>query len=485
MNRRRILGALGLAMAGGSLSVSPAFAARRPNIIHILADDLGYGDVHAFNPESKIPTPNLDRLAQAGMRFMDAHSGAAVCTPTRYGILTGRYGWRTPLKAGVANYHSNCLIEPGRMTAASLLRKHGYYTACVGKWHVGLEQAGTRVDYRRDIAFGPNQLGFDYAFYCEGTPGLKVNGDTVTEGGIDPAAATQEQLGGAWIENGTVLADGLRNWKQNEVGPTITDNAVAVIDRHAQQRPDQPLFLYLALSAVHNPVAPAAFCAGKSGIGAYGDFVCEVDWSVGEVLKALDRHGMTDDTLVIFTSDNGGVLRDLEKKGHRVNGMLRGGKADVFEGGHRVPFIVRWPNQTPADSVSEEVICLNDFLATCAALVGEELPAGAGEDSCNILPALLGKERTGPIREATVHHSLFGAFAIRQGPWKLILAPDSGGWSRPKPGTARGAPPVQLYNLEQDLGETTNVQDRHPEIVERLTALLKRYQSEGRSVRPP
>ncbi len=485
---RRLYPAIGLAMAGCSLPLSASIPANGskglPNIVYIIADDLGYGDVRAYNPESKIPSPNLDRLASEGMRFTDAHSGAAVCTPTRYGIMTGRYCWRTTLKAGVLNHTSRSLIEPGRMTVAALLSRHGYQTACLGKWHLGLEQSGTRLDYAKDITFGPNQLGFDHAFYSTGTPGLKINGLHVDEGGVDPAKASQEQLGGTWIENGRIQREYLRHWKQNDVGPTLTGKALDVIRRHAPNGTGKPLFMYLALSAVHNPVVPAGFCKGKSGIGDYGDFVCEVDWTVGKVLEALKENQMSDNTLVIFTSDNGAVLSGAEKAGHHVNSVFRGGKADIFEGGHRIPFIVRWPHRVARNSTSGEIICLTDLLATCAAIVGADLPANAGEDSYNILPAMFGRKLEQPIREATVHHSLFGAYAIRQGRWKLITSPDSGGWSPPKPQAAKGLPPVQLYDLEADIGEKVNVQDNYPEVVGRLTKLLDKYKSDGRSVPP-
>jgi arylsulfatase A-like enzyme len=491
MNKRDFIHTIGLAMACYPLTGHAAVAGKGPdklpNIIYILADDLGIGDVRAFNPGSKIPTPNIDGLAKEGRRFTDAHSGSAVCSPTRYGILTGRYCWRTELKAGVLTYSSNCLIDPDRMTVPSLLKSQGYETACIGKWHLGLERRGTKIDYRKGISFGPNQVGFDYAFYAECTPSLKVKGNHVFDGGIDPSGASPEQLGSAWIENGKVMPECLRNWKQNEVGPTITSKALEVIDRHVQSKTDKPLFMYLALSAVHNPVAPAEFCKGKSGIGEYGDFVCEVDWTVGEVLKSLAKNKMAENTLVIFTSDNGadkgGVKANLEKLGHQVSAIYRGCKADIFEGGHRIPFIARWPGKVKAGSSSDEVICLNDLLATCAALTGTKIPANSGEDSYNILPVLLGNKTQRPIREATVHHSLFGAFAIRQGQWKLILSPDSGGWSAPKPGTAKGLPPVQLYDLKNDIAEKTNLQDKHPEIVKQLTELLEKYKSEGRSTR--
>lgn len=485
---RSFFSAIGLVLAGCFLPLGASVVSKGskelPNIVYIIADDLGYGDIRAYNPESKIRTPNLDSLASQGIRFTDAHSGAAVCSPTRYGIMTGRYCWRTSLKAGVLNHTSHSLIEPGRMTVATLLKKHGYDTACLGKWHLGLEKPGVKLDFKQEISFGPNQLGFDYAFYSTGTPGLKINGREVDEGGIDPAKASQEQLGGTWIENGKALPEYLRRWKQNEVGPTLTQKAIAVIDHHVSSKASKPLFMYLALSAVHNPVAPAGFCKGESGIGDYGDFVCEVDWTVGKVLESLEKNDMADNTLVIFTSDNGAVLRGTEKLGHRVNSIFRGGKADIFEGGHRIPFIVRWPHKVVANSNSDQTICLTDFLATCAAMVGEDLPDDAGEDSYNILPAILGEKLEHPIREATVHHSLFGAYAIRQGRWKLITSPDSGGWSAPKANAAKGLPPVQLYDLDADIGEKVNLQDKHPEIVNRLTRLLEKYKSDGRSVPP-
>jgi arylsulfatase A-like enzyme len=464
-----------------------------PNIVYILADDLGYGDVHAFNARSKIATPNLDRLAGDGMRFTDAHSGSAVCTPTRYGILTGRYAWRTRLQQSVFGGYSPPLIDPGRITVASLLKRHGYRTACIGKWHLGLEWAtrphtefgdtvnpagdiGT-VDYRAPFRGGPTALGFDEFFGISGAldmpPFIFLNGDRCE--GVPTVRKT-------WLRTGPAEKD----FEAEEVMSTITTRAVAFLEAQAKARRRQPFFLYFPLTAPHTPIVPSREFQGKSRIGTYGDFVMEIDASVGAVMRALDRLALAQNTLMIFTSDNGcspaAELERLALIGHDPNGEWRGCKADVFEGGHRIPFIARWPGKVKPGSTCADTICLTDLLATCAAIVGERLPANAGEDSVNILPDLLGTAR-GPLREATVHHSIYGAFAIRQGPWKLALCPDSGGWSYPFPGRpdSNRLPRVQLYNLEKDPSESENLQAKDPDVVARLTALLQRYVREGRS----
>ncbi|MCH7909344.1 MAG: arylsulfatase [Candidatus Hydrogenedentes bacterium] len=472
----------------------------RPNIVYILADDLGYGDLSCLNENSKINTPHIDRLARAGMIFTDAHSGSALCTPTRYGILTGRYAWRTRLKRGVLWGYSRHLIEPDRMTVASLLSAGGYNTACIGKWHLGMDlptkdgkavgEGGlnvdrrgyiANVDWRGTIENGPLSIGFDY-FY-----GISASLD------MHPFIYIQNDrfVGECTTEKDFLSFDGNNNGPAHEdfeaidVLPEITRKTVQYIEAQSK---DRPFFVYMPLSAPHIPIVPSKEYQGRSSLGAYGDFVIQVDDAVGQVLNALDRKGFAEDTLVVFTADNGcapyiGVEAMIEK-GHYPSYVYRGYKSDIFEGGHRIPFIVRWPTKVDAGTKSDETICLTDLMATCASITGAKLPDNAGEDSYDILPALLGEPRNQPIREATVHHAGDGSFSIRQGKWKLALCPGSGGWSPPTQAEARkrNLPPLQLYDLEQDIAEKVNVYQEHPDVVKELSALLEKYKKEGRSV---
>lgn len=446
---------------------------------------MGWGDLGCYNGESKIPTPNMDRLASEGVRFTDAHSPSAVCTPTRYGVLTGRYSWRTRLKSGVLWGYSPALIQTERLTVASLLKQHGYATACVGKWHLGLGSAG-KTDYAQPLTPGPNDYGFDYFFGIPASldmdPYVYVENDRVVEAPtetVDKSGMRRRGGGGFWRAG--PIAPG---FKHIDVLPKITEEAVGFIDRHANDSPDQPFFLYFPLSAPHTPWLPTEEFAGKSKAGPYGDFTAQVDWTVGQVMDALKRHKLADNTLLVVTSDNGAhwLPGDIEQYEHRANGPWRGQKADIHEGGHRVPFVARWPGKITAGSTCDETICHVDLLATCATIVGAELPRGAGEDSVSILPALLDEEYRLPLREATVHHSASGMFAIRQGDWKLIEGRGSGGFTppriiKPKQGEPRG----QLYNLAKDPAERENLWQQRTEVVERLSALLERYRREGRS----
>ena len=462
----------------------------RPNIIYVLADDLGYGDVKCLNPEGKIATPNLDRLAAGGMICTDAHSSSSVCTPTRYGILTGRYNWRSALKNGVLGGLSQRLIEPGRMTVAALLKQHGYTTACVGKWHLGMDWPlkeggfatdypdGWKVDYTKPIQNGPNAVGFDYYFGI--TASLDMPPYTFIENDRVTAVPTVEKT---WIRQGPAAAD----FEAIDVLPTLTRKAVDyVTQRAAAAKAGTPFFLYLPLNAPHTPILPTAEWQGKSGLSPYGDFVMQVDATVGQLLRTLDEQGIAQNTLIIVTSDNGcspaAKMEEMIAKGHHPSGPFRGHKADIFDGGHRIPFLVRWPGRIKAGSTSDQLICLTDLMATCAEIVGAKLPDNAGEDSVSILPALL-DQADKPLREAVVHHSFNGSFSIRQGRWKLEFCPDSGGWSFPRPGSvaAQKLPPVQLYDLAGDIGEQANVQDQHPEVVAQLTKLLEKYVADGRS----
>ncbi len=469
----------------------------RPNIVYILADDLGIGDVRAYGLGGKIATPHLDRLAADGMMFLDAHSGSAVCTPTRYGILTGRYAWRTRLQSGVLWGFSMPLIEPGRMTVASLLRKHGYRTGCVGKWHLGLEwkqrdpsipridspqESWENYDILQPIRRGPLQAGFDEFFGISASldmyPHAYIRNDRVT---ASSTRIIDGSTGKAFWRRGPA-GDGFRHI---EVLDRLTAEATEFI---RQQTADTPFFLYFPLTAPHKPILPAPRFQGRSGLNEWGDFVMQVDWTVGQVMDAVSATGMADNTLFIVTSDNGATpgcgFALLRRMGHDPSGGYRGHKADIYEGGHRVPFLVRWPERVPAGRVCRSTICLTDLLATVAEILDVQLPADAGEDSVSLLPVL--KQPDGsPVRETVIHHSINGSFAVRRGRWKLCLCPGSGGWSAPRPGRTQGLPPVQLYDLQNDPKEQQNLQEDHPEIVRELTGVLEKAISRGRSTPGP
>ena len=487
------------------LLCNQAVCAPPPNIVFILCDDLGYGDVRCLNTDGKIATPHCDRLAAAGMVFTDAHSSSAVCTPTRYGILTGRYNWRSRLKSGVMGGMSPPLIEDGRLTVPAFLRQHGYTTAAIGKWHLGMNwplkpdaapfddkiekgEDGWRVDFAQPIAKGPNWAGFDTYFGIAASldmvPYTFIENDRVAVvPSVDKSFPTMAGRPGGNTRKGPAAAE----FEAVNVLPELTRKAVDTIGAHAvAAKEGKPFFLYLPLNAPHTPIAPTAEWQGRSGLNPYADFVMQVDATLGAVLDAIEKGGIAENTLVIFTSDNGcspeAKFDELLAKGHNPSHHFRGTKADVFEGGHRVPFIVRWPARVKAGQTSDQIICLTDLFATCAEILGEELPDTVAEDSVSILRALEGRAEK-PLREAIVHHSINGSFSIRQGNWKLELCADSGGWSAPRPGTkpAQNLPPVQLYDITADIGETRNVQAENPEVVGRLRALLEKYAADGRS----
>jgi len=478
---------LGLTMGRGLA------AERKPNVVYILADDLGYGDVQCLNPtRGKIRTPQLDRLASQGMRFTDAHSGASVCTPTRYGLLTGRYAWRTRLQAGVFDGLKNPpLIAPQRLTVGKLFQQHGYTTAALGKWHLGfdpkLPEGNTGPDKKQEKEPADGDDGKPPA----GTLGMPV-GTQILEGPVTRGfdyfwGCSNARTMSGLIENGRVI----ETIKPADMLPRLADRAVAyVTTQAAAARAGRPFFLYLPLTSPHTPILPSPEWQGKSGIGDYGDFVMQTDAVVGRVLEALETKGLAEHTLVIFTSDNGCApaagTPDLEKQGHFASAAFRGYKSDVWEGGHRVPFLVRWPGQVKAGSQSGALICHTDFMATAAEILGSPLPPDAAEDSVSFLPVLRGEERP-PLREAVVHHSINGQFAIRQGHWKLEFCPGSGGWGKPRDPAARteGLPGMQLYDLQADPAETNNRQAESPEITARLTALLTKYLADGRSTPGP
>ncbi|MBA7538955.1 N-acetylgalactosamine-6-O-sulfatase [subsurface metagenome] len=483
------LGIIYLVGAGSCSSGTHQKTDERPNIVYILADDLGYGDFSCMNEKSAWQTPHTDQLAKDGMIFTDAHSGSAVCTPTRYGILTGRYSWRSNLKSGVLWSWSPPLIEENRLTVGNLLQQHGYATACIGKWHLGLGwqravEDPDSADFSKPISGGPVELGFDYFYGI--TASLDIPPYVYIENNLSttmPMKFTESKDKYGWWRKGHTGDD----FVHEQVLPHLTAKAVEFIDKHVTEGKNQPFFLYFALPAPHTPILPTEEFRGKSGTNPYGDFVLQVDWTVGQIMQVLEKHELVKNTLFILTSDNGcspqAQYEELAEFGHNPSYHFRGHKADIYEGGHHIPFIIRWPGKIKPGTRSDEVICLTDLLATCADIVGDTLPDNVGEDSYSILPAMSGQTRDNTIREATVHHSINGSFAIRKGKWKLCMCPGSGGWSSPTPQEAQelDLPPVQLYNLETDIGEQDNVVDQYPGIVEELTKLLRDYIKNGRS----
>lgn len=500
-----ILSAIAL-WAPRNLQAQAGNAKARPNILLILADDLGYGDLGCYGA-TKVKTPHLDGLAREGMRFTDAHSPASVCTASRYNLMTGRYGWRTWAGHGTVWANDPLLIEETRPTVASLLRQAGYYTALIGKWHLGFGKPGTPgwddmlgPDFNAELRPGPLDVGFDYFYgmpavgqhpniFIENRRVVGLKADDPIRFINDPRPAyrvnyrdrPRTEPTNLQMASGTsaeyAFADGAL---------ILTSKAVAQLETAA--RP--PFFLYLAQRNIHSPIIPNARFKGTSEIGPYGDFIHELDWSVGEVLQALDRLGLTENTIVIFSSDNGGVdssgkrVDHPEIRGHPMNGPLRGKKTETYEGGHRVPLIVRWPGKIKAGVESRQLVALTDWLATFAEMVGRPLPEDAGEDSFSFLSVLVGGAATTPRRTQLVNDSTRGFFSIRDGAWKLILGQGGGGHYRKEtsePVVDSSEPPGQLYNLDDDIGESRNLYREHPEIVARLTAALDKIQRTGRS----
>ena len=464
----------GLLLSLGSMTVLSGCAQqpqeqKKPNIVFIFADDMGYGDVSAFNENSKIQTTNIDRIANEGVAFTDAHSSSSVSTPSRYSLLTGRYNWRSDLKSGVLMGYNKALIAPDRRTIASVLRDQGYQTACIGKWHLGwdwnnIEAGKDSVDFSKPITNGPTTRGFDY-FY-----GIIASLD------MAPYVYVENDMPTALPDRETVN-DGMKYWRK---GPTASD-----FD-HEQTLPN---FINRAVDYIpHTPILPIKEYQGKSGLNPYGDFVLMVDDMVGKVMKALKDAGVDDNTILVFSTDNGcspqAKFDELQEKGHYPSYIYRGHKADLFDGGHRIPCVVRWPAKIKPHTVNQTV-CLTDFFATFATIADYQLKDSEGEDSYNILPLLLNEKEGDVIREATVHHSINGDFTIRKGEWKLLLSPSSGGWSFPKPGTddevIETLPLIQLYNMKTDPAEKNNVYAEHPEVVKELKDLMIKYVKEGRS----
>ena len=474
--------------------VTAAMVQAAPNFVFILADDMGYGDVsHAGG---RIPTPSLDTLRAEGMRFTDAHTTSSVCTPTRYGILTGRYNWRSRLKRSVLFPPDRSIMNPDRTTIAGFLKDRGYRTCVVGKWHLGLNwhmlatpakaaagpTRGTcwNIDFSKPPQQGPLKLGF-------------------TEDFLFPASLDMAPY--VYLRNDRVTAIPIVSKGWNRQGPATPDFEArnCLIDFARESRSfiksaadsKSPFFLYLPLTSPHTPIVPSEKWRGKSPLGTYGDFVMETDWVVGEVMQELAEQKLTEDTLFLFTTDNGcspaAGIPKLISQGHKPNGDWRGHKADIYEGGHRVPFVVRWPARVKPGSSCDLTVCTTDYFATVADILGvrgRKFPQNMAEDSFSFLAALENPGLQTPTRPYTIHHSINGSFAIRKGPWKLCLCPGSGGWSAPKPGKAlqdKSLPPIQLFDLANDPSETMNLQGERPEIVRDLVDDLYHAIKAGRS----
>jgi len=482
------------ASAIGYVGVQAQNPVDRPNIVFILVDDMGYGDVACLNPQSKIKTPNLDRLAASGVIFSDAHSSSAVCTPTRYSLLTGRYNWRSTLKSNVLFGYDESIIPLGRRTVANMLKDQGYQTACIGKWHLGwswnnIGKGIDSIDYSKPISNGPTVRGFDYFYGISGSldmaPYVYVENDKPTSVPTRMTEGSQIQFGspgynGAFWRKGPTGSD----FDHQDCLPNLTRRAVKYIQENATS--DKPFFLYFPMPAPHTPLLPSKEFQGKSGLNAYADFVMMVDSELGKVLNAVERSGEKNNTIVVFASDNGcspgADFPTLKAKGHYPSYNYRGHKADLYDGGHRIPCLMQWPAKVKTAHVVSQTICLTDFVATLAQITDYRLADNEAEDSFSLLPAILSPEYTTVIREATVHHSINGNFSIRKGDWKLLLSAGSGGWSFPRPGKEElGLPLIQLYNVKTNPEETVNVYKEHPEVVGELKTLLQKYIEDGRS----
>ncbi len=469
--------------------------ASKPNIIYILADDMGYGDVSANNEGCPFVTPSLDALAEHGIRFTDAHASSAVCTPSRYSIMTGRYNWRSPLKEGVLGGYSSPLIPKDRATVAHMLKKSGYQTQAIGKWHLGMEfpklphfteeadfAQSEGVDFRAPIKNSPLDAGFDYYYGISASldmpPYVYIENDRFT---AVPDHITKGSGKGYWRE-GLTAAD----FVHEEVLDHLTDKVLQSISEHTEQ----PFFIYFSLPAPHTPILPHPDFRGKSNTNAYGDFVLHCDDVIRRVTEQLQKEGLFDNTVVIFTSDNGcspmADFAELAEKKHNPSYHFRGMKSDIFEGGHRVPLLVQWPERLPKNSVCDRLVCLSDLFATLADYLDYEVAPSEAEDSVSNRP-LWEDPSSGEVRDTLVHQSIDGSLSIRSGPWKLEMCAGSGGWSPPQPGSPEEAalPRLQLYNLADDISEQSNIVSDHPEVVERLTSTLKKIVLEGRSTPGP
>lgn len=507
---KRTLSFLAVLLASLVSSGGTVEGPNKPNILFILADDLGYGDLSCYNSEAKIATPNLHRLAREGMRFTDAHSPSTVCTPSRYSLLTGRMAFRIPFKSVFEGVGGPCLIKEDQLTLPQMLRNQGYTTAMMGKWHVGLSffdkggqpitkggvEGVKMVDYSRAIPDAPIHRGFDTFFGTASCPATDylyayIDGDRIPvppTGMLDKSKLPKH----AYSDDnraGMIAPD----YDLEEVDMVFLKKSQEFLERHARNSPKKPFFLLHSMNAIHLPSFASKGFQGSTKFGPHGDFMNEMDHIVGELMKTLKRLGMADNTIVMFSSDNGpettSVVDMRATYGHDGARPWRGVKRDNWEGGHRVPLIVRWPGKTPTRSTSNQTVCLTDVLATCAAITGFKLPENSAQDSANILPVLLGKQGVKPIRAYTLHQTISLALAIRKGPWKYLDHRGSGGnnynGADLKPfALADTAPdaPGQLYHLETDPGEKVNLYFKHPEIVRELKGLLEQSKASGRSV---
>ncbi len=493
INRRRFLQTTGSMFLGSSLlSLNSCFSVvskkklhEKPNVIFFLTDDLGYNDIGCYGNE-RIKTPNIDSLAKQGILFTDAHTPASICTPTRYGLLTGRYCWRTWLKKGVIG-NNPLMVEPGRYTLPRLFKDQGYSTSCIGKWHLGTRMTPPNsfdgeTHFRPPIYPGPNEIGFDYSFilpvghfyppyiYLQNHSIYKYDPD-------DPVRLVKSEKAGirGYLQNGGTDA----RYDDHNVTTDITNQAVKFIDKQGKK----PFFMYFATSSPHDPYTPAKRFRGKSKLGIYGDFIAEIDWSLGQIVKQLKEQNIYDNTIIIFSSDNGGENREREvfkRYNHNPNGLWRGHKGQIYEGSNRVPFIIRWPNNCSGGQKSDNLIMLNDMLAAFAAFFGKELPEGEGPDSQNMLNTLKGMADTIP-RKNSIFHSRAGMFAIRDGCWKYIHGRGDGDWKQGNYPTPDQKGDGQLYNLKIDPMESNNLYSEHPDMVSKLQSLLIKCYNSGKS----
>ena len=503
-----VSGLIGLSLTLLSLnSCKNNLEPEKPNIIIILADDMGHGNVEVLNRESRIPTPNLNRLAGEGIIFTDAHTSSAVCTPTRYGLLTGRYSWRSRLKSGVLGHYAGTLIEPGRKTIADVLKKEGYYTGMVGKWHLGIDWKlhdesdeklrrtdpayfnFENIDFTVPATKGINNYGFDYSFAIAGSaemnPAAFIENNKITSPPVYTTDEIKEKNGEWYGRDDNNIAEG---YSMEKLVPTFSKKACEFVEKAVSSHPDKPFFLYYPLTTPHNPIVPNYEFYGKSKAGAYGDFVFELDHHVGKLMDKLRELGIEQNTLVIFTSDNGAI--DITKNGerwirgdrniygHLSNAPYRGWKTQRYEGGHRVPFFIKWPEKIKAGESCSTTICLNDIFPTMAEMLHVKLDSNTAEDGKSFWSILTGKNQPSSFHEAIVHHSYDGQFAIRKGNYKLIID----GPKNPGQFLDDNSPvSYTLYDLSNDLKETTDISENHPELVNELHDLLKKYITDGRS----
>lgn len=463
----------------------------KPNIVYILADDMGYGDVSAFNEFCPFKTPNLDRLCSEGTSFHDAHASSAVCTPSRYSILTGRYNWRSKLKKGVMSGYDRALIEKGRMTVADMLKSNGYVTAAIGKWHLGMNFAVDEsfyitpdyeqcpgVDYSAKIGQSPVDYGFDYFYGIAGSldmpPYIYIENDHFT---YPPDHESGNEGAKTFWRKGPTAPD----FVHEEVLERLTDKALDKIEEYQEK----PFFIYFPMPAPHTPILPGEKYLGKSQTTAYGDFVLMCDDMVGRVVGQIKALGLEENTIVIFTSDNGCApmadFDELARFGHNPSYIFRGHKADIYEGGHRIPLIVKWPAVIKGGEICDRIVCLSDLFATMADCLEWNTPENVAEDSVSNLP-LWRNAAGGAVRSDVVHQSFDGSLSLREEEYKLEMCPGSGGWSYPAPGEEpENAPEFQLYNLKEDISEQRNRIEDDPEVALRMRQTLAGYIRGGRS----